>query len=178
MLDIRKFVSFFLDIQWLSHSQVKLGTSEPIVSVEFRRFLDYRIRVQISSDEFRSVPTGSVDFRRISGRNFAELTGIFPTKSGPESCSQEIVGIQRSRPKINGICRIRCRKRKKTTGSDGRNSGPGLFLESLFALYRDNITSEQDKLIIAAHWALLRSGYSSMSNGKVGKTFSILYFIQ
>jgi hypothetical protein len=54
----------------------------------------------------------------------------------------------------------------------------GLFLESLFALYRDNITSEQDKLIIAAHWALLRSGYSSMSNGKVGKTFSILYFIQ
>jgi hypothetical protein len=54
-------------------SQVKLGTSEPIGSVEFRRFLYYRIPVQISSDEFRSVPIGFVDFQRIPGRNFAEL---------------------------------------------------------------------------------------------------------
>ena len=43
-------------------TQVKLGTSEPIGSVEFRRFPCDRIPIQISSDEFRSVPMGSVDF--------------------------------------------------------------------------------------------------------------------
>jgi hypothetical protein len=123
--DLKEFFTLHAVYNRATGTQVKLGTSEPIGSVEFRRFLCYRIPVQISSDEFRSVPIGSVDFRRIPGRNFAELTGTFPTKSGPESGSQEIVGIQRSRPKINGIYRIRCRKRKKTTGSGGRNSGPG-----------------------------------------------------
>ena len=106
-------------------TQVKLGTSERISSVEFRRFPCDRIPIQISSDEFRSVPMGSVDFQRIPGRNFAESTGTFPAETGPESCRKEIVGTQRSRPKTNGIYRIRCPKTKKTIGSDGRNSGPG-----------------------------------------------------
>ena len=68
-----------------------------------------------------------VDFQQILGRNFAEPTGTFPAETGPESCCKEIVGIQRSRPKTNGIYRIRCRKTKKSIGSDGRNSGSGLL---------------------------------------------------
>ena len=106
-----------------TESQIKLGTSEPIGSVEFRRFPCDRIPIQFSSDEFRSVPRGSVDFQQISGRNFAESTGTFPAETGPESCRKEIVGTQRSRPKTNGIYRIRCRKTKKTIDSVGRNSG-------------------------------------------------------
>ena len=106
-------------------TQVKLGTSEPIGSVEFRRFPCNRIPIQISSNEFRSVPMGSVDFQQIPGRNFAEPTGTFPAETGSESCCKEIVGTQRSRPKTNETYRIRCRKTKKTIGSDGRNSGPG-----------------------------------------------------
>ena len=105
-------------------SQVKLGTSEPIGSVEFRRIPFDRIPIQISSDEFRSVPIASVDFQQIPGRNFAESTGTFPAETGLESCRKEILGTQRSRSKTNGIYRIRCRKTKKTIGSDGRNS-PG-----------------------------------------------------
>ena len=109
-------------------TQIKLDTSEPIGSVEFRRFPCDRIPIQISSDEFRSVPMGSVDFQQIPGRNFAESTGTFPAETGLESCRKEIVGTQRSRPKMNGIYRIRCRKTKKTIGSDGWNSGPRIEL--------------------------------------------------
>ena len=63
-------------VGFLVLTQVKLGTSKPIGSVEFRRFPCDRIPMQISSDEFRSVPMGSVDFQQIPGRNFAEPTGI------------------------------------------------------------------------------------------------------
>ena len=69
---------------------------------------------------------GFVDFQQIPGRNFAEPTGTFLAETGPESCLKEIVGTQQSRPKTNGIDGIRCRKTKKTIGSDGRNSGPRL----------------------------------------------------
>ena len=75
----------------------------------------------IDSFDFRSVPLNSDDFlttgfrssfcrkssgkfRKISTRKFVgnrrnrwELIGTRPTKSGPESCSQEIVGIQWNR---------------------------------------------------------------------------------
>jgi hypothetical protein len=71
-----------------------------------------------NSDQFLSVSLISNEF-------LSKFPGIFPTKSGPESCSEEIVGVQRIRPKINGIYRICCRKTKKTIGSCGRNSGPG-----------------------------------------------------
>ena len=91
-------------------TQVKLGTSEPIGSVGFCA----RIPIQISSDEFRSVPMGSIDFQQIPGRNLPEL---FQRK-----LDRNLVGTQRSRQKTNAIYRIRCRK---TIGSDGRNSGPG-----------------------------------------------------
>ena len=80
-------------------THVKLGTSEPIGSVEFRRFTCNRIPIQISSDKFRSVPMGSVDFQQISCRNFAEPTGTFQAETVPESCCKEIVGTQRRRPK-------------------------------------------------------------------------------
>ena len=108
-------------------TQVKLGTSELISSVEFRQFPCNRIPIRILSDEFRSVLRGSIDFQQIPGRNFAEPTGTFTAETGSESCCKEIVGIQRSRPKTNGIYRIRCRKTKKTIDSDSGNSGPGDF---------------------------------------------------
>ena len=103
-------------------SLVRRNRSVPLNSDDF---LATGFLIQISSDEFRSVPMGSVDFQQIPGRNFAESTGTFPAETGPESCCKEIIGTQRSRPKTNGIYRIRCRKTKKTIGSDGRNSGPG-----------------------------------------------------
>ena len=86
----------------LLQSQVKLGTSESIGSVEFQRFPCDRIPIQISSDEFLSVPMGSVDFQQIPDRKFSESTGTFPATTGPESCRKEIVGTQRSRPKKTG----------------------------------------------------------------------------
>ena len=100
-------------------TQVKLGTSEAISSVEFRRFPCNRIPIQISSDEFRSVPMGSVDFQQIPGGNFAEFAGTFPAETGPEPCHKKIVGTQRSRPKTNGIYRIRCRQTKQSVPTVG-----------------------------------------------------------
>jgi hypothetical protein len=58
-----------------ARTQVKLGTSEPIGSVEFPRFLYYRIPVRISSGKFRSVPIGFVNFQRVPVeifRNFSD----------------------------------------------------------------------------------------------------------
>ena len=83
-------------------------------------------RRSFEDPDIRWVLIGSIDFQRIPGRNFAELSETFPAKTGPESCSKEILGTQRSRPKINGIYGICCRKTKKTIDCGGRNSGPGL----------------------------------------------------
>ena len=91
-------------------SLVRRNRSVPLNSDDF---LATGFRSRFRRDEFRSVPMGSVDFQQIPGRNFAESTGTFPAEAGPESCRKEIVGTQRSRPKTNGIYRIRWRKQRK-----------------------------------------------------------------
>ena len=71
----------------MTMTQVIHARSDPVGSVEFRRFPNYRIPVRISSDEIWLVPVGSADFRRIPDRNFTELTGNFSVETGPESVS-------------------------------------------------------------------------------------------
>jgi hypothetical protein len=87
-------------------SQVKLGTSELIGSVEFRQFLYYRIPVRISSDKFRSVPIGFVNFQRIPVEIFQNLPEFFRRNPGRNPVvrkSSEFNGADRKSTKYIGF---------------------------------------------------------------------------
>ncbi len=94
-------------------TQVNLGTSEPVGSVEFRRFLYYRIPVRISSDKFRSVPIGFVNFQRIPVEIFRNLPEFFrrnPDRNPVVRKSSEFNGADRKSTEYIGFVAGKQRK--------------------------------------------------------------------
>jgi hypothetical protein len=94
-------------------TQVNLGTSEPVGSVEFRRFLYYRIPVRISSDKFRSVPIGFVNFQQIPVEIFRNLPEFFrrnPDRNPVVRKSSEFNGADRKSTEYIGFVAGKQRK--------------------------------------------------------------------
>ena len=83
-------------------SQVKLGTSEPIGSVEFRRFLNYRIPVRISSDQFPSVSPIFDEFRAVILRNLTEFFRRNPGRNPVVRKTSELNGADRKATESTG----------------------------------------------------------------------------